>query len=110
MCSSDLIVPGLGLACVKVPFCDPPSARKRSQEGPAVEQMWVNEVSFDGKLVKGVLINSPHWLKSVKEGDDVEVPISGISDWMYSVIRSSLRGLYRELPSPKNESRRAESS
>ena len=79
------IVPALGLACVKVPFCDPPSARKRSQEGPAVEQMWVNEVRFDGKLVKGILINSPHWLKSVKEGDDVEVPISGISDWMYSV-------------------------
>ena len=79
------IVPALGLACVKVPFCDPPSAKKRKSDEPQVEQMWVNEISFDGKLVKGVLINSPNWLKSVEQGDDVEVPIQGISDWMYSV-------------------------
>ena len=80
------IIPALGLACVKIPFCDPPSGKRRSKdEGPEVEQMWVNEVSFDGKLVKGVLINSPHWLKSVQEGDEVEIPINGISDWMYSV-------------------------
>lgn len=77
------IVPGLGLACIKVPFCDPPSAKKTKGDHPEVEQMWISEISFDGKIVKGTLLNSPNWLTSVKEGDDVTVPISGISDWMY---------------------------
>jgi uncharacterized protein YegJ (DUF2314 family) len=81
------IVPGLDLATVKIPFRDPPSTKRSKDDGPEVEQMWINEVRFDGKFVRGVLINSPHWLKSVKEGDDVEVPISGISDWMYAINR-----------------------
>lgn len=77
------IVPGLDVACVKVPFRDPPAMPKT--EGPEVEQMWINEVYFDGKLVHGTLVNTPHWLTSVKEGDRVEVPLAGIYDWMYAI-------------------------
>ncbi|MCL4109310.1 UNVERIFIED_CONTAM: hypothetical protein GTU68_019738 [Idotea baltica] len=73
------IVPGLGLACVKVAFSDGPDAETE------VEHMWVSEVDFDGKTITGVLINQPNWLKSVKQGDPVQVKPSEIGDWMYSI-------------------------
>jgi uncharacterized protein len=77
------IVPGLDMACVKAPFSDGPAARADGK--PAVEQMWINDVDFDGKVVRGTLINSPNWLKSVKEGDAVTLPGGRIADWMYAI-------------------------
>jgi uncharacterized protein len=41
------IVPGLDLACVKAPFSDGPS-QHRTKGSPEVEQMWLNEIDFDG--------------------------------------------------------------
>jgi ankyrin repeat protein len=32
-----------------------------------------------------VLINSPNWLKTVKEGDPASIPLDEISDWMYVI-------------------------
>jgi len=78
------IIPGLSLSAVKVPFSDPPEVQHDEDE-PTVEQMWLSEIEFDGKLVTGTLLNSPHWLKSISEGDQSQVPISGISDWMYAI-------------------------
>ncbi len=72
------IVPGLGLACVKVPFHDPPDPE-------TVEQMWVGEIDFDGQVLVGELLNSPHALRSVKAGDRAEVTLAEISDWMYAI-------------------------
>jgi uncharacterized protein YegJ (DUF2314 family) len=78
------IIPGLDLACVKVPFSDPPDPTGAT-DSPQVEQMWIDQVEFDGRQVTGILINTPKWLKSVKDGDSNQVPLSGISDWMYVV-------------------------
>lgn len=78
------IIPGLSLAAVKVPFSDPPEIEHAADE-PAVEQMWLNEITFDGELITGTLLNAPHWLKSIAEGDRSQVPIKGISDWMYAI-------------------------
>jgi len=75
------IIAGLDVAAVKLPFAD----GDLNEEGANVEQMWVNEVDFDGREIHGTLINSPNWLKSVQVGDEVSVPIGGISDWMYVV-------------------------
>lgn len=76
------IVPAFDMTAIKVPFQDPPEIAER--EGAAgVEHMWVSEISFDGVDITGKLLNSPNWLKSVSEGDDVSVPLNGISDWMY---------------------------
>jgi hypothetical protein len=44
----------------------------------------MNEVDFDGQFVSGVLLNSPNWLKTVKEGDSARFPLDEISDWMYA--------------------------
>lgn len=78
------IIPGLDVACVKIPFFDPPGT-KLPPGAPEAEQMWVDEVDFDGDSVTGVLVNSPNWLQSVKEGDKVKVPLKQITDWMYSI-------------------------
>jgi uncharacterized protein YegJ (DUF2314 family) len=75
------IIPALGMAAVKVAFSDSPDAEDSSGQ---VEHMWVNDVNFDGTLIHGTLINSPNWLKSVKNGDEVHVPLDRIGDWMYS--------------------------
>lgn len=78
------IVPGLNLACVKVPFSDPPEENEASEDR-RVEQMWLSEVNFDGKVITGTLINSPNWLTSMSEGDEKKVSIDGITDWMYAI-------------------------
>lgn len=77
------IIPALELACVKFPFKDPPS-RKSNSDAPEVEQMWVSDCTFDGQTIKGTLLNSPNWLTSVKEGDEIQKPIKELSDWMYA--------------------------
>jgi uncharacterized protein YegJ (DUF2314 family) len=75
------IVPGLDVACVKAPFTDgDPNTPSRSDQ---FEQMWVSDVNFDGRIVSGTLINSPNWLRSVKEGDHVRLPT--VTDWMYAI-------------------------
>jgi len=86
------IVPGLDMACVKAPFSDgdPSTAPKGA---PNVEHMWMSEIDFDGRVVRGVLLNSPNWLKTVKEGDSAEFPLSQIGDWMYA-IRNEVFGAY----------------
>ena len=47
--------------------------------------MWLSEIDFDGKLVTGVLLNAPNWLKKVKKGDSARIPLGEISDWMYAI-------------------------
>lgn len=78
------IIPGLDLACVKAPFTDGDQAA-HDGDGPSTEQMWLSDVDFDGRVVSGVLLNSPNWLKSVKEGDSARLPLTEITDWMYVI-------------------------
>lgn len=82
------IVPALDVACVKAPFTDgtPPGTPASQQtDKPQVEEMWTDDVDFDGQAVSGVLLNSPNWLTSVKQGDEVRIPGGRISDWMYVI-------------------------
>jgi uncharacterized protein len=78
------IIPALNLASVKAPFSDGEQTRG-TKDTPEVEQMWMSEVDFDGQFVSGVLLNSPNWLKTVKEGDAARFPLGEISDWMYAI-------------------------
>src|SRR5262245_16543672 len=73
------IVPALDLTCVKAPFSDGNSG-SRAADAPNVEHMWISDVDFDGQVVSGVLMNSPNWLKTIKEGDAVRIPLTEISD------------------------------
>ena len=74
------IVPALDIAAVKVAFYDPPP----SSESRA-EEMWIGDVDFDGRFVRGTLLNAPNWLKSIREGDEATVPLHGFSDWMFAI-------------------------
>lgn len=75
------IVPGLELACVKIAFTDGDTKR----EGPSHEHMWVSDVMFDGKHIRGTLMNSPNWLSNVQEGDAVTTTLAELGDWMFAI-------------------------
>ncbi|MEM7316079.1 MAG: DUF2314 domain-containing protein, partial [Planctomycetota bacterium] len=80
------IVPALSLSVVKFPFSD--------EEGGPVEQMWVNDIAFDGKTISGTLLNEPNELSSVSAGDSIEMPAAKLSDWMYAVADDRVFGAY----------------
>ena len=86
------IIPGLDVAAVKVPFRDP-EGTPGAPGGSDVEEMWVGDVVFDGVHIAGRLLNTPNWLRSIAAGDRVEVPLAGISDWMYA-MRGRMYGAY----------------
>ena len=71
------IIPALELATLKVPFSD-----DFSDPQSQVEHMWVEQITFDGVNIFGVLLNSPNWLKSVNAGDEVQFPLAQVSDWL----------------------------
>ncbi|QDT65732.1 DUF2314 domain-containing protein [Calycomorphotria hydatis] len=81
------IIPALQLSCIKVPFSD------SNFENEDVEQMWCSEINFDGLEISAVLLNSPNWLKSVQEGDEVHIPVSRIRDWL-CVLEDKVYGGY----------------
>lgn len=74
------IIPGLEMAAIKVAFTDQDDLNSADD----VEQMWVSDVAFDGRTLRGVLINQPNWLTSVSQGDNVSVSLKEITDWMYA--------------------------
>ncbi|MFB6366318.1 DUF2314 domain-containing protein [Paenibacillus elgii] len=74
------IIPALDVACVKVRF----SQIMEDNDTPTVEHMWVNEIDFDGENIKGILINEPNLLTNIKVEDTVIVPLSQISDWLFT--------------------------
>lgn len=74
------IIPGLDMAMIKAPFTDGP----RTDGNAEHEQMWVGDVNFDGITLSGTLLNAPHWLTSVHEGDEVNIPFSDMTDWLFS--------------------------
>lgn len=82
------IIPGLGMAMVKIPFTDGP----RKDGLPSYEHMWVDEVDFDGVMLSGKLYNSPKWLTSVRKGDSVRAPFPHLSDWLITAAGKAYGG------------------
>lgn len=81
------IIPGLQVAAVKAAFSDPPKGQARNPNDSEyeVEQMWISDVEFDGRMVSGTLLNSPVSLRSVTAGDRVSFGGKQLSDWMYVI-------------------------
>ncbi len=71
------IVPALERSCLKIAFSD-----DFSDPDSPVEHMWVDSVNFDGVEIDGILISSPNWLKSVREGETVSFPLEQLGDWI----------------------------
>lgn len=75
------IIPGHDLSCVKFPFSDDSAI----EDDSTVEQMWVDNVDFDGTWITGTLVNSPNWLQSISTGDPVRRTLDELSDWMFAI-------------------------
>ncbi|WP_285424774.1 DUF2314 domain-containing protein [Pseudomonas sp. efr-133-TYG-103a] len=73
------IVKCLDLAAVKLSFTLDPD----DPQIPAVENMWVGNVEFDGQTITGVLMNEPRWATSLQASDTVSLPFEALNDWMY---------------------------
>ncbi|AXB59126.1 DUF2314 domain-containing protein [Flavobacterium fluviale] len=73
------IVPGLDVACVKLAFT------QEIDNETVVEHMWINDVNFDGENIYGVLVNDPDELTNVNNGDEVQIPVNQISDWLFAI-------------------------
>ena len=77
-------------------------------EGDKVEHLWVNEVTFDGKVFHGKVDNEPVDIKAVRLGDAVTVKPEEISDWMYVqdsrlVGGYTVRCCYRHMSPPEKK-------
>lgn len=70
------IVPALGVAALKAAFNDP------GAHEDSTEHMWLNDIAFDGDIVRATLINQPNRLRSVKQGDQVTLKFDEIEDWL----------------------------
>lgn len=57
------------------------------------EHMWIDQVSYDGILISGVLASEPLELEVPKLGDRVEIPLERLSDWLI-VQNGFARGAY----------------
>jgi uncharacterized protein YegJ (DUF2314 family) len=55
----------------------------RISEGENVEYMWVNVTSIDGGTIRGTLDNEPVGLKGLKVGQEVELKVADVDDWLY---------------------------
>lgn len=73
------IIPGLDVACVKLAFT------QNINGETVVEHMWINDVNFDGVTIYGVLVNQPNDLTNVNNGDEVQIPVNQISDWLFAI-------------------------
>lgn len=75
------IIPALSMAAAKAEFSDDPN----DPDAP-VEHMWVGDIRYDGREIRGSLLNDPNELTSVSEGDEVSFPLSRLSDWLCVVM------------------------
>ncbi len=46
------------------------------------EHIWINDVSYDGTSFSGTIGNDPVYVKDLKYGEQVTIPVSEVSDWM----------------------------
>lgn len=72
---------------IKFGFTEPGSLDK--------EYMWVMPHSINGDLVVGTLENAPVSLRTYRESQTVEMPISSMVDWI-SVIGEDMQGGFCE--------------
>ncbi|WP_312934317.1 DUF2314 domain-containing protein [Pseudomonas sp.] len=73
------IVPALEIAAVKMSF----PVESDDPRAPTIENMWLNDIDFDGANITGVLLNEPEWATGYKVSEYVTLPVSLLNDWMY---------------------------
>lgn len=72
------VIPGHDISAVKRRF-------PTTESTLSFEHLWVGDISFDGQLLNGYLLNQPNEIEDLKQGDTVQFHYGEISDWMYSI-------------------------
>ncbi|HEY3663835.1 MAG TPA: DUF2314 domain-containing protein [Chthoniobacterales bacterium] len=57
--------------------------KKGFDDGQQVEHIWVDQLTWDGKLFHGRINNKPLDVKNVRLGQSVTVAPRDVSDWMF---------------------------
>ena len=73
------VIPGIDLSAVKKAF--PTNQNQKSNF--SVEYMWVGDITFDGQLITGQLLNQPNDIENLNQGETVKFHYEEILDWMY---------------------------
>ncbi len=98
------IVPGLEVTAVKVGLADKGGGfvskmlgKSTSAKRDEREYMWLGEIDFDGYRVKGTLQNEPNNIKGYRLGQQVDVALAEISDWLYAIGDTAYGGFTVDL-------------
>lgn len=59
------------------------SVKVRLEDGDLAEHFWLAEVQPIGDLVRGKIDNVPNMVRNYHDGQEVTVPNTEISDWMF---------------------------
>lgn len=89
------ILPLLSMVAIKAGFQTDKKPGTDDKKAPEQEMMWVMDFSFDGKRIKGVLGNEPDHIASLKQGQEVEISLDDLCDWIYSDGKK-IHGAYTE--------------
>lgn len=73
------IVPALEFAAVKMSF----PVFSDDTQAPEIENMWINNIDFDGTTLTGDLLNEPQWATGFTVAQRVSLPFRSLNDWMY---------------------------
>ena len=58
--------------------------------GENVEFMWVEVTALEGDIILGTLMNHPHAIPQLHEGDRVRVDVADLNDWLCVVDRQAV--------------------
>lgn len=58
------------------------SLKGRFEDGAYIEHMWIENISYENQVFLGTLANEPLDLKNIAYGDNVELEVDHVSDWM----------------------------
>ena len=60
------------------------SAKTPFESETMIEHMWFMPLEYESGAFKGILINEPRWVNSVKMGDTIYIDRKNIEDWYIS--------------------------
>jgi uncharacterized protein YegJ (DUF2314 family) len=73
-----------------------PRLKATFRQGDEVEHMWVGDLTFDGRVYRGILRNRPFRLTNVRQGDKVTIDPARVSDWSV-IVDETLLGNFTTL-------------
>jgi uncharacterized protein YegJ (DUF2314 family) len=84
----------------------------RIQDGANSEHFWVINIERKGDLIFGTINNDPEYVKSVSDGERIQINPDQISDWMYLhnrkiVGNETMRPLLPRMPKKEADAFRA---